>query len=108
MSDDDLQNGTKGKVTLADWFSVGWLSLLGLAILVGLVAVGWLFISGQIRFDIGFAGTISANRLYGTAEALFYLITILAIIELYGKKKLMWVFDRVNIQIGGRDEDSEE
>lgn len=74
---------------LDDYFSVAWLSALGLIMLSGIVFSGYLVASGRIAVNIQLTGTIDIGQIISaTLVPLFWLVTILSVIELWGKQKV--------------------
>jgi len=102
---DDLQNGTTGTVTLADKLSVAFLGTLALAVVAAVVYGGFMVFTGQITANYTVGGTLPIGRIYGTVELIFIGFTLLAFLEVYGKAKVKWLLDRVNLSVGGQQED---
>lgn len=87
---DDVQNGTKDGATFADKFSAAWLAGVGLVILGGLLLLGYLVATGVIPVSRDAIKYVAQNFLVPAA----WLITGLAVIELFGKQKVRALLDQ--------------
>lgn len=76
--------------------SIWLLSLLG-ALLAALAISAYLVVSGRIAFDFTVTGTLNIGALIeGTLIPLFWIGTILAFMEIYGRKAVRSLLENYN------------